>query len=191
MSETTTLHELRILLVPGAGDSGPDHWDRCWESEDHRVERVVQANWIGGTRDQWVGTLDRHVRSSDRPAILVAHSLGNIVVSHWAAAYSGAVVGALLVAPADIDAEWAGEGSVYHEFRPIPMNPLPFPSLLAASTDDRFLSLARARDFAAAWGSRLHIVGPLGHIGSDSKLERWEDGRRLLDQVVKQSLHAG
>jgi uncharacterized protein len=184
----TALHELRILLVPGGGGSGPDHWDRRWEAEDHRVERVVQSNWVGGTRDQWVDTLDRHLRSSDRPAVLVAHSLGNIVVSHCAATRSGAVVGALLVAPADIDAEWVGEGSVYREFRPVPMDPLPFPSILAASTDDRFLSLARARELASAWGSRLHIVGPLGHIGSDSKLERWEDGRRLLDQIVRQSL---
>jgi predicted alpha/beta hydrolase family esterase len=149
------------------------------------MERVVQADWDGGTLDQWVNTLDRYVQSSDGPTILVAHSLGNIVVCHWAMTHSGPVVGALLVAPADVDADWASAGSLYQDFRPVPMNALKFPTVLVASTNDPYLSLVRAREFAAAWSSRLHVVGPLEHIGSDSKLERWDEGRRLLDQVVK------
>jgi len=179
--------DVRVLLVPGGGGSGPQHWHTYWQSADGRAETVVQAEWNGGTRAQWVAALDRHVRSSNRPTVLIPHSLGNIVVSHWAATATdtGTVYGALLVAPADIDADWAQPGSLYRAFRPIPMKLLPFPTVLVASTNDPYLSMSRARDFAAAWGSRLEVVGPLGHIGSDAKLETWEAGQRLLDEIIR------
>jgi hypothetical protein len=182
--------DVRILLVPGGGGSGPDHWDRRWEAEDERVERVIQPDWTGGDRAQWLAALDRYVRFSETPVVLVAHSLGNIVVAHWAATHSGPIIGALMVAPADVDADWPPEGSVYRQFRPVPMNALGFPSILVASTNDQLLSPDRARTLATAWGSRLHIAGALGHIGSASQLGRWEEGRRLLDQLTGPSLAA-
>ena len=43
---------LRVLLVPGGGGSGPDHWHSHWEALDPRVERVVQRDWEGGTREE-------------------------------------------------------------------------------------------------------------------------------------------
>lgn len=69
------------------------------------------------------------------------------------------------------------------------MRALPFPTMLVASTNDPFLPLARAREFATAWDSDLYVVGPFGHIGSDSKLEYWQDGRRLLDQLIGEARH--
>jgi predicted alpha/beta hydrolase family esterase len=179
------MHDVRVLLIPGGGNSGPDHWQTIWESHDDSMERVVQVDWTGGTREQWVATLDHHVQSSKRPTVLVAHSLGNIVVCHWAAAHAGNVIGALLVAPADVEADWPLEGSLYQAFRPIPMKQLPFASILVESTNDPYLTMNRARAMASAWGSRLHVVGPLGHIGSASKLEHWPDGRRLLDEIAQ------
>jgi predicted alpha/beta hydrolase family esterase len=137
-----------------------------------------------------VSTLDRCIQKSSRPVILVAHSLGNIVVSHWASTHSGPVVGALLVAPADVDAEWAPRGSLYKEFCPIPLGILPFPTILIASTDDPYLSCPRAENLASAWHSSLQFVGPKGHIGSDSKLGNWPKGRRLLDQLIEQAIQA-
>lgn len=151
------------------------------------MERVVQEDWNGGTRDQWVNTLDRYVQSSDKPVLFVAHSLGSIAVSHWSKAHRGPVAGALLVAPTDVEAEWVASGSVYEGFRPICLEPLPFSTVLVASTDDPFVSVDRARTFASAWGSKLHIVGPLGHIGSDSKLGFWSEGRHLLEEIIQES----
>lgn len=177
--------DLRILLVPGAGGSGAKHWDHRWESKEGRVERVVQLDWDGGTRLDWTGALDAAIHSSSTPAILVAHSLGNILVAHWAAEHSGPVAGALLVAPADIEADWVPLSSVYKSFLPIPLKPLPFPTTLIASSDDVYLSVGRAREIAAAWGSDLRLVGPLGHIGSDSDLGDWEEGWSLLEELIK------
>jgi uncharacterized protein len=180
------VQKIRIVTLPGGGNSGPDHWQTYWESRDRQIERVAQPDWNGGTRDQWVDALDRHVQASDLPVVVVAHSLGNIVLAHWAAIVpSSKVVGALLVAPADVDAGWGLESALYREFRPVPIRPLPFASILVASTDDPYLSLERAQELSAAWKSSLHVVGALGHIGSLSKLEYWEEGKGLLKQLIQ------
>ena len=33
-----------ILLVPGLGNSGPQHWQTLW-AQRHHYPRVQQANW--------------------------------------------------------------------------------------------------------------------------------------------------
>jgi predicted alpha/beta hydrolase family esterase len=68
------------------------------------------------------------------------------------------------------------------------MKQLPFPSILVASTDDPYLTIDRARALSSAWGSRLHVAGSLGHIGSASKLGHWPDGRRLLNEITQSRL---
>lgn len=179
------MKQVRILTLPGGGNSGSDHWQTYWESKDPRMVRVAQPDWDGGTRAQWVGTLNKHVQSSDLPLVIVAHSVGCIVLARWAAThFSCKVIGALMVAPADVDAAWGQEGALYREFRPVPTNLLPFSSILVASTDDPYLSMERAHELAAVSGSSLHVVGALGHIGSLSKLKDWEEGQRLLAQLV-------
>lgn len=173
----------RILLIPGGGGSGPDHWQTFWARENAHMDTVVQSDWNGGSRQVWVDTLNLHIQASSQPTILVAHSLGCIVVHHWAQQFSGPIVGALLVAPADVEDEWAKDGALYQNFKPIPTSPLPFPSILVSSTNDPYLTTTRASALAAAWGSDVHSVGPLGHIGSDRKLEQWEQGLLILHRL--------
>ena len=175
---------MRILLVPGGGGSGPEHWDWRWQAMDDRVERVVQLDWINGPRERWLDKLDRQIASTAAPVILVCHSLGCIAACHWALQGARNVRGVLLVAPADVEADWAPAGSLYRAFSPIPMTRLPFPSLLVASSDDPYLSLDRAQAFGEAWGSEIHIAGALGHIGSASNLGDWQEGRHRLDQLL-------
>jgi predicted alpha/beta hydrolase family esterase len=75
----------------------------------------------------------------------------------WAAARPAvAVGGALLVAPPDV--ERADTPAALTPFAPMPHAALPFPSLLAASRDDPYLSWARAEAFATAWGRRCTIA---------------------------------
>ena len=68
---------------------------------------MVQRDWEGGTREAWVATLDRGVQVDTRPTVVVPHSLGCLTVAEWAARHSGPIVGALMVAPADVDDDWA------------------------------------------------------------------------------------
>jgi hypothetical protein len=47
-----------------------------------------------------------------------------------------------------------------------------------------FDSIERAQMFANAWGSQLVEVGPLGHIGSATKLGLWPQGLVWLGQFI-------
>jgi len=60
------------------------------------------------------------------------------------------LAGALLVAPADV--ERADTPELIRCFAPIPIQPLPFRSLLVASSNDEYLSMDRAEHFARRWG---------------------------------------
>ncbi len=180
--------DIRLLHVPGGGNSGPDHWHTHWERTDPRCERVMQSDWIDGTRQDWVATLDRHVRASQVPTVLVAHSLGNLAVAHWAAEQAddlGPVIAGMLVAPVDVDSERLDPASIYVRFRPLPMARLPFPSTLVASSDDPWLSIERAAELAAAWGSTFVDLGPQQHLGSECLLETWPVGRGLVEQLIE------
>jgi hypothetical protein len=62
----------------------------------------------------------------------------------------------------------------------MPLGRLPFPSLVVASTDDPYVSVARAEAFAAAWDSRLVTIGPAGHINGASGHGAWPEGEAML-----------
>lgn len=65
----------------------------------------------------------------------------------------------------------------------MPSNRLPFPSIVVASTNDPYVSEARAKHFAANWGSDFVSVGELGHINSQSMLGLWPEGLALLRKL--------
>ncbi|GAA0682994.1 alpha/beta hydrolase [Kitasatospora atroaurantiaca] len=171
-----------ILVLPGYENSGPEHWQSRWEQETPAFQRVEQADWDNPLVGDWVETLDKAVTDRPGPVVLVAHSLGCITVAHWAASHPGREVrGALLVAPADIDTADVPE---LVNFRPIPLQPLPFPSIVVASSDDPWCSPARSRLLADSWGSRFVDVGPYGHLNSASGLGSWPEGRALLAELT-------
>lgn len=176
--------ELRYLIIPGGGGSGADHWHHRWASSLPNCSWVNQADPEGGTQAEWVATINSAVTASSTPAVLVAHSLACIAVAHWAAVHDGYAAAALLVAPADIDDDWAEPGSLYKRFQPIPMDPLPFPSTVVASSNDPLLAEDRARSFAAAWGAEVEVAGDHLHLGSDALLDTWPAGRVYLDELV-------
>jgi uncharacterized protein len=168
-----------ILTVPGYTGSGPEHWQSRWEAAHPGVRRVVQRDWDRPARAEWVATLDRAVRAARRPVVLAAHSLGCATVVHWLATSPdpAPVVGALLVAPADVDRPgWPVEVA---DFRPMPLARLPVPSTVVASSDDPWVSAERARALAAAWGSAFVDAGAAGHLNSASGLGEWAAGWRL------------
>jgi predicted alpha/beta hydrolase family esterase len=170
------------LMVPGLWNSGPEHWQTLWEAESPSFQRVDQYDWDAPERRAWVRALDDGVRRAGRGVVLAAHSLGCATVVHWAGMPGRVVRGALLVAPADVDG--AGFPLEARGFAPMPLKPLPFPSILVASEDDPYLSMERARIMAESWGSRLVVVGALGHLNSASGLGAWPEGRALLDELL-------
>jgi hypothetical protein len=143
-----------IVIVPGLGGSGETHWQTHLQRSLPNATRVQQDDWEKPELTRWVERLARTVETR-RDAILVAHSLGCPLVAHLARQRPDLPIkGALLVAPADVD-------SAHHTprqtcgFAPIPLRPLPFRSIVVASTNDPFMEIERARELAAAWGRGL------------------------------------
>ena len=87
----------------------------------------------------------------------------------------------MLVAPSDPEADSYPTGT--KNFRPMPLQALPFPSTVVASSNDIYVSLARAEYFAKVWRSRLVNIGAVGHINSASALGDWPQGMQLLQEL--------
>lgn len=168
--------ELDILIVPGLDGSGPDHWQTRWEAKLSTARRVEQDDWANAGRDAWTRRLLAEVEVSERPVVLVAHSLGVITVAQ-AAQYlpPGIVRGAFLVCPPDVERPDMPDG-IDPDFAPVPRDPLPFPSLLVASRDDPFCSFARAEEFGFSWGSALVDAGEAGHLNPAGGFGPWPEG---------------
>ena len=171
-----------VLLLPGLYNSGPRHWQSVWEARFPAMKRVQQAEWDAPSCDDWVARLDEEIAAAGPDVVLVAHSAACTTVAKWASAHARPVRGALLVAPSDTEARSYPPGT--QGFQPVPLGRLPFPSIVAASTDDPYIAVERARVFAQAWGSQLVLVGALGHINSDSDLGVWPEGLGLLARLV-------
>lgn len=125
--------------------------------------------------------LDEVVQAQALPVVLVAHSLGCLLVAAWASVslHTAGVRGALLVAPGDVEVE-GGPVPPLPGWRPIVRQRLPFPSVLVASRNDPYCTLARARDMAHDWGAEWVDLGSRGHLNAESGLGDWPEGRQLI-----------
>ncbi|MEO3997462.1 alpha/beta hydrolase [Mesorhizobium sp. CAU 1732] len=166
------------LIVPGLNGSGEGHWQDIWLKEQPETHLVNQHDWRHPDLSEWLGALE-HELIAHPGALLVAHSLGALLAAHLAGRPAADhVAGALLVAPCDLDAvERLHPGLV--SFGEFPTKPLPFPSILAASSNDPYLPHAQAHRMAATWGSGLIDMGDAGHINIASGHGRWTDGYLL------------
>ena len=172
-----------VLVLPGWQNSGPGHWQSLWEAA-HGYQRVEQHDWMQPLRGDWIARLEDVVLDSDAPVVLVAHSLGCILVAAWAAHSRNIhrVQAALLVAPPDVDREEVRQ--MLTSWAPVPMNKLPFPSMVLASSRDPYCRPERAREIAAAWGAEFVDAGPLGHLNADSGLGDWPQAHEKLQTLM-------
>ena len=172
----------RVLIHPGLNNSGPQHWQSLWEKKYPDFKRVQQKEWDSPLCSEWIKSIDQEAMK-ERPSevIVVGHSLACCAIAYWAGQYNRKIKGALLVAPSDTEAETYPEGTT--GFKPMPLDRLPFPSIVVASENDYYVTRERAKLFAYAWGSDLVYIGDAGHINSDSNLGLWEFGLELLTQL--------
>jgi len=173
-----------IITLPGLGGSGEGHWQTLWERNDPTMRRFQPSSWNRPVLSDWIAALEREICRSEKPPILIAHSLACQLIAHWAPsttrAMTRAILGAFLVAPPDPTGEvyLAEAGS----FANPPRRRLPFPSLLVASTDDPFGSFDHARQSAEHWGSAFIDAGPRGHINAASGLGDWPEGKAIFER---------
>lgn len=176
---------VRVLILPGLFDSGPQHWQTQWEQRFSGLHRVEQSDWQTPTCADWVLRLHDKVMASQRPVVLVGHSLACSLIAQWAQQHPEAaqrVRGALLVAPSDTEADSYPQGTT--GFTPMLMNSLPFNAITVASTDDPYVSVTRASAFSEAWGSELVWLHKAGHINDQSGYGAWSEGVDLLFKLT-------
>ncbi|MEJ8821999.1 alpha/beta hydrolase [Variovorax humicola] len=173
-----------IWLLPGWQNSDAPHWQSRWEAV-HGDYRVEQHDWMRPLRGDWQARLEDELLAAPAPVTLVAHSLGCILVAAWAShsRNTAKVRAALLVAPGDVERDDIRQ--MIPGWAPIVRQPLPFPSILIAANDDPYCEQRRSRQMAADWGARFVDAGQGGHLNGESGLGDWSEGRKLLNELLK------
>ncbi|MGW7434614.1 RBBP9/YdeN family alpha/beta hydrolase [Streptomyces sp. NPDC054849] len=188
MSRTT---ETVVVIVPGLRDHVEEHWqtllaDRLTEAgRSVRIVPTLTQDRLGC--EAGVAALDKVMVQIAGPVVVVAHSAGVITTVHWARRHPAQVrvQGALLVTPPDLEQPLPegyptpdvldGNGWI-----PVPRSPLPFPSIVAASSNDPLGTVERVAELARNWGSRLVELGDVGHLNPTSGHGRWPRAEELL-----------
>jgi len=181
------IKDFTILVLPGLGGSGAEHWQTAWEKAFPGFQRVEQVDWGKPVYAEWSARLSEAVAQSTRPVVLVAHSLGTSLTMRWSfdqPVHAQKVAGAFLVAPTDRDRLEGKPDSPTRGFGRMILARLPFPSAVVASRDDDRVSFERATVFAAAWGSTLIDAGNHGHMGSAARLGVWPFGLLWFGQFL-------
>jgi uncharacterized protein len=172
----------QYLIVPGLGNSGPDHWQTFFENSGSNFSRIHQREWNSPDCEDWINTIDKEVTAHDLAStILIGHSLGCSTIAHWARRFNRKIKGALLVAPSDVEAPQYT--FPIKNFTPIPKDKIDFRTIVVASSDDQWVSLDRAKIFATNWGSEFINVGNAGHINTLSGHTQWREGLVILETL--------
>jgi predicted alpha/beta hydrolase family esterase len=176
------ISDLDILVIPGLGGSGPDHWQSRWAQKLSTARVVEQENWDQPRRDPWVQTILREIEASARPVALIGHSLGAIAAASALAEHGGGKVkAAFLVAPPDPDAPGLPAGLIDPAFKEkAPQAALLVPGVIVASRSDPFADWAFAERLADVWALDLADAGDAGHINAESGHGPWPEGLMRL-----------
>jgi uncharacterized protein len=167
------------LIVPGLGNSGPQHWQTFFELSGNNFYRIEQTEWEAPSSDSWIEAIDKKLEQFNlENVVLIGHSLGCTAIVKWANKYNKQIKGALLVAPSDIEARHYNFPAT--GFTPIPLNKLNFKTIVVASANDVWVSIERAAFFAENWGSQFVNIGNAGHINADSGHYNWYEGLDIL-----------
>ncbi len=171
-----------VLIIPGLGGSGPEHWQSLWQARLPDARRVEQADWDKPDRAGWIARLDAAVAQSKaaadpgraQPLLRAGRLLGG------GARAAGA--GALLVAPADVEFRYPhAAGSA--RLPPAADEAPALPHHRRRQPRRSLCRVRRAIDMAKAWGAELVDIGEAGHINTSAGYGEWPEGERLLQRL--------
>lgn len=177
-----------VVIVPGLRDHVPEHWQTLLGEQ---LPGSVTVPRMAGNRlscTAWVAQIERTLSETTGPVILVAHSGGVMMVVHWAQQHRRPIHGALLATPADLESPLPEgyptlDALLANGWLPVPRTRLPFPSIVAASSNDPLARFGRVAQFAADWGSRLVDIGAVGHLNPAAGFGEWPQARDLIREL--------
>ncbi len=163
------------LIVPGIDGSGPDHWQTWLQQAIPDSKRVIQADWSKPNLSQWSAGIRWAIDRQPDPVWIVAHGFGCLAAVQAANDYSECVAGVMLVAPLD----------PYRHLHPssLPPQPLDFPSVVVASSNDPHTRIDKAEFWADFWNSNFINIGPAGHIDAESGFGPWWEGLDIFENL--------
>lgn len=168
-----------ILVIPGRGGSGPEHWQSHFERSHANARRVEQDDWDQPDIDAWARRIAAASQERDAPVLAVAHSFGCLALARAAQSFGARIDAALLVAPAD-PARFAIPDALVR-------SRLAFSSLLIASENDPWLRAWQARELAASWGSGYLNLGLVGHINVASGFGKWPAVDQFAETIWREA----
>ncbi len=182
-----------VLIVPGLRDHVEDHWQTLLAQRLDKCRVVPPIGRENIDLDARIAAIEDTAAWFSEPFIIVAHSAGTIMTAHWARRTKRAVMGALLAAPPDLETPMPAGYPTVDDLKaagwlPAPRNPLPFPSIIAASRNDPLASYDRVAEIAKAWGSRLVDLGKVGHLNPASGFGDWPLADALIESLAAPAL---
>ena len=177
-----------VVIVPGLRGHVADHWQTLLAKQIPGARTVPPLHAFELSLAARVIALDDVLANIAGPVILVAHSAGVPITVQWAQRATRSIHGALLATPPDFstplpDGYPTPETLRDNGWLPTPRSRLPFPSIVAASTDDPLADFDSVAAMAADWGSRLVDVGPVGHLNPAAGYGPWPAARGFVDAL--------
>jgi predicted alpha/beta hydrolase family esterase len=177
-----------VLIVPGLRDHVAEHWQTLLAARLPRVRMVSPMGRNDLDCAKRIEAIDRALIGLHGRVILVAHSGGAIMVAHWAKRYRRRIQGALLATPPDFEEPMPDgyptmEALAAGGWLPVPRDPLPFPSIVAASRNDPLGRFERVAELAQAWGSRFVDIGEVGHLNPVSGFGEWPQATEFIREI--------
>ena len=188
-----------VLIIPGLRDASTEHWQ--WHLEQslrpHRQVHAIPALGKDDLRCQArVEQITAAIESVGQACIAVAHSGGCIALVHWAMQawpslqYHLRPAAAILAAPPDFETPLPDgyptlDALSSHDWLPVPMTRLPFPTVVLSSTNDPLARIDRVEEMAGRWGAQIHPLGPVGHLNPASGFGLWPQAPQLIDALAR------
>jgi predicted alpha/beta hydrolase family esterase len=185
-----------VLIVPGLRDQVANHWQTLLASRMPQAETVAPMGRENIDLDRRVAAIEAAAQRIGGPLIIVAHSAGCIMTAHWAKRTHCQVIGALLAAPPDLETAMPQGYPTLEALRangwlPVPREPLPFPSIVAASENDPLGRLDRVLELGRAWGGRIVNIGAVGHLNPASGFGYWPQAEDFIAELATPLAGAG
>ena len=187
----SALDDITVLFVPGLRDHVEDHWQTLLAAEIPHSVTVEPLTEHRLSRAARIAALDTALTRIDGEVVIAAHSAGSLMVAHWAMAPTRRIRGALLATPADVENPLppgypAMADLQVNGWLPIPRSPIPFPAIVAASSNDPLAQFEKIAGLARYWGARLHDIGAVGHLNPAAGFGPWSGALPLLKQLAEQ-----
>lgn len=180
----------KVIIVPGLRDHAPAHWQTLLGAQLQGSITVPRMTKDKLSCAAWVELIERTLSGVAGPLIAVAHSGGVMMLVHWAQRHRRPILGALLATPADLEMRLPAGYPTLEVLRengwlPVPRAPLPFPSIVAASSNDPLAAYDRVAGYAEDWGSRLVNVGAVGHLNPAAGFGEWPRALEFVAELAR------